>query len=298
MVIFIKIFIVLLFILVSVAFFTLFERKILGYGHIRFGPNKVFLGGFFQPFRDALKLFSKDDLKVKDVNFNIYFFSPLYFIFISVFVWTFISFWGVLFFSKYSLVFFVCAVGVGVYFLLYRGWSSMSKFSLLGRCRSSSQRISYEVVIVFSVLMFLFLWYVLGFMESFFFNYGIRGLFSFFLLFVCWIFSCLAESNRSPFDFSEGESELVSGFNTEYMGGLFSFVFIGEYRFILFLSFLSSLFFFNFLLIFFYFCFISFLYLWVRCTYARLRYDFLIDMSWKALIFFTLCDYFFYYVIF
>lgn len=285
-------------VLVSVAFFTLFERKILGYGHLRFGPNKVFIFGLFQPFGDALKLFSKEDLKFKDVNISFYFFSPLFFIFMRVFVWSFVCIWGVLFFSKYSLLLLICVLGVGVYFLLYRGWSRMSKFSLLGSCRSSSQSISYEIIMIFRILMILFLWYILGFIEHFLISYGVRGVFSFGILLLCWIFSCLAESNRSPFDFSEGESELVSGFNTEYMGGLFSFVFIGEYRFILFLSFLTSLFFFNFCFTFFYFCLVSFFYLWVRCTYARLRYDFLIDISWKALVFLCLCDYFFYYFVF
>lgn len=177
------------------------------------------------------------------------------------------------------MILLICILGVGVYFLLYRGWSRSSKFSLLGRCRSSSQSISYEVVIIFSVLIILFLWYSLGFIDGLYLSYGFRGFLSFRILLICWLFSCLAESNRSPFDFSEGESELVSGFNTEYIGGFFSFVFIGEYSFILFLSFLRSLFFFNIIFVFFYFCLISFFYLWVRCTYARLRYDFLIDMS-------------------
>lgn len=287
----------LLLVLITVAFFTLLERKILGHSNLRLGPSKVFFLGLFQPFGDALKLFSKEDLKFKDVNIFFYFFAPFFFIFMRVFIWSFVSFWGVVFFSKFSFLLLICVLGVGVYFLLYRGWSRMSKFRLLGRCRSSSQRISYEIVIIFTILIILFLWYVLGFIEHFYLSYGLRGYLCFALLLVCWIFSCLAESNRSPFDFSEGESELVSGFNTEYEGGLFSFVFIGEYRFILFLSFLSSLFFFNFIFSFLFFCFVSFLYLWVRCTYARLRYDFLINISWKALIFLSLCDYLFYYYV-
>lgn len=298
LILFLRIFLVLLFVLISVAFFTLLERKVLGYGHSRFGPNKVFFRGLFQPFRDALKLFSKHNLKIKDISFNLYYSSTIFFIFMRMFVWRFLSYWGVVFFSKYSLVFLICSLGVGVYFLLYRGWSSSSKFRLLGRCRSSAQRISYEVVIVFCILTLLFLWFVLGFLEAFYVCYGFTGLFPLLITFFCWLLSCLAESNRSPFDFSEGESELVSGFNTEYRGGLFSFIFIGEYSFILFLSILSSIFFFRYLIAFFYFCFISFFYLWVRCTYARLRYDILMELSWRGLVFMTLCNYFFYYVLF
>lgn len=293
-----KLFFVLLFVLISVAFFTLFERKILGYGHIRFGPNKVSFIGLFQPFSDAIKLFTKEDLKLRDVNIGFYFFSPLFYLTLRLYVWGFLSFWGVVFFSRYSLVLLIAVVGVGVYFLLYRGWCRSSNFRLLGRCRSSSQRISYEVVIIFCILTALFFWYVLGFLEYFFVSYILRGAFCFFILLVCWLTSCLAESNRSPFDFSEGESELVSGFNTEYGGGFFSFIFIGEYSFILFLSLVTSLFFFNFVFLYIFFFFVSFFYLWVRCTFPRMRYDFLIDLSWRALVFLVICRYFFYFALF
>lgn len=293
-----KVFFSVLFILVSVAFFTLLERKVLGYSHERLGPNKVFVGGFFQPFRDAIKLFSKEDLKIKALNMRIYFFSPLFFVFLRVFVWVLLPFWGVICFSKFSLVLFICLIGAGVYFLLYRGWCSGSSYRLLGACRSSAQRVSYEVTIIFCILLVVYTWGFIGFLEGVFFSGRVSVFFIVLIIRICWLMSCLAESNRSPFDFSEGESELVSGFNTEYGGGFFSFIFIGEYRFILVLSLVSSVLFFRYIYFFIFFSLVSFFYLWVRCTFARLRYDILIEVSWKGLVFLVISSYLFYFVYF
>lgn len=285
--IYLKFLFFIVFILVSVAFFTLLERKVLGYSHSRFGPNKNFYWGVFQPFRDAIKLFLKLDFKVRGVNFFYWLVSPVFGITLSVFLWGFPSFWGVALFFRFSFLLVILVGGFSVYFLLYRGWSTTTKYRLLGSYRSSAQSVSYEVLMIIVFLSIVFWWYSL--------NLFCGGIFSFnhslfllgFPIFVCWLFSCVAECNRSPFDFSEGESELVSGFNTEYGGGLFSLIFIAEYSSILFLSLITSMVFFN-SVVFFIFSFLSIFYLWVRRSFPRLRYDLLIIIAWRGLMVYLL----------
>jgi NADH-ubiquinone oxidoreductase chain 1 len=141
-------------ILVGVAFFTLFERKLLGYIHIRFGPNKVGFYGIFQPFRDAIKLFSKENIKVIKLNYFIYYFSPLLGMFLCLMLWFILPMWSSMAFSVYGLIFFFCVSRLIVYFLLGRGWSSRSKYSAIGAYRAAAQAISYEVRIILMLLGF------------------------------------------------------------------------------------------------------------------------------------------------
>lgn len=298
MIFFIKFLLCLLFVLLSVAFFTLLERKFLGYIHNRLGPNKVSFFGLFQPFIDAIKLFSKIDFNFKMLNLNFYYGFSFFCLAIRIFLWSLISFWGLLLYSSFSLVFIICIVGIGVYFLLFMGWCRNTKYGLLGRYRSSAQRISYEIILIFCFLFIFYIWYNFNFINANGFNRVTASFFLCILIFVLWLISCLAECNRSPFDFSEGESELVSGFNTEFGGGLFSFIFIGEYRTIVFFSFLSSVFFVKFFFSFIVFCLISYIYLWVRGSYPRLRYDILIIMAWKSLCIIVLSSFFilFFYI--
>lgn len=277
--------------MISIAFFTLFERRILGYSHFRFGPNKLFYFGLFQPFSDALRLFIKVDFKFKEVNFILYLLCPLFGLFLSIFLWSLYPFWGGSFFFDLSFVLLVIVRGLRVYFLLYRGWVTCTKFSLLGSYRSSAQRVSYEVVIIICFLMIIYWCFFLSI--SFFYLYIVVSFFFLsFPVFFCWLLSCVAECNRSPFDFSEGESELVSGFNTEYGGGLFSLIFVGEYSSIILLSVFSSLLFFSFFT-FLFFLFFTFIFLWARCSFPRLRYDLLIMIAWKSLFFLPLSCFFF-----
>jgi NADH-ubiquinone oxidoreductase chain 1 len=169
-----------------------------------------------------------------------------------------------LFFSIFSL---------SVYFFLFCGFGGNSKYSLVGAYRGVSQTISYEVSIIVFVLFLVYFICLFDFYDFAFFQERYWLCFFFPQLFFCWIFVCLAESNRTPFDFSEGESELVSGFNVEYGGGLFSIIFICEYGFLILLGFLRTVFFlggsFFFLKRFFFF----FFFLWVRVSLPRYRYD-------------------------
>lgn len=279
----------ILLVLICVAFFTFMERKILGLCHNRLGPSKVFLLGLFQPFRDALKLFSKGDLFIKRLISLIFLSIPLLMLFFSLVLWVIYFFWGFLFYCNYSLVFFIRLRRFFVYFILYIGWSRGSRYRLLGSYRSSAQRISYEIIMILLLLIFCFYFYKLTFINIFFISYLVL----IFGLMYLWFLSCLAESRRSPFDFVEGESELVSGFNTELGGGLFSLIFISEYRSIIFLCFISGLLFWggSFMLI------VSFnfmyLYVWVRSSYPRLRYDYFLMFGWKGASFYLLGYFYF-----
>lgn len=226
-------------VLVGLAFFTLVERKIIGYVHFRKGPRKLFYFGLFQPFRDAIKLFSKENLKGYKFKYIIFFCGPIIGLFLMFILWCiYCGVFGI-YGRFFSLLYVFAFLRLGVYFLLFCGWGSNTKYSLLGRYRGVSQTISYEVSMIFFVLVLVYYicFYDFGFLYIYQFGYW----FSFirFFLFLGWLYVCLAELNRTPFDFSEGESELVSGFNVDYRGGLFSFIFICEYGIIIFLRFFS-----------------------------------------------------------
>lgn len=276
----------IIFILVSVAFFTLLERKVLGYTHFRFGPNKVGPLGIFQPFSDAIKLFSKENLKFKILNYIIFFLSPVLGIIVMMISWIFIPWWGRKYNRNLSMLILLCIIRVSIYFLIGTGWSSNSKYRILGSYRSIAQAISYEV------RMFLIILSLVWCLRRYRFNNFITNYnYYFYLLiplFVCWLLTILAESNRTPFDFTEGESELVSGFNTEYRSGLFSLIFICEYGSILFFSSLTVIIFLSNSYLSFKIIILSFFYLWIRSTFPRLRYDRLILIAWKRILMISL----------
>nr|YP_010016875.1 NADH dehydrogenase subunit 1 [Lophosquilla costata]QOL11179.1 NADH dehydrogenase subunit 1 [Lophosquilla costata] len=273
-------------VLVSVAFFTLLERKVLGYIQIRKGPNKLGFIGILQPFADAVKLFTKEQALPVMSNFLPYYLSPIFSLFISLVVWLVIPYeTGLMNFGLGSL-FFLCCTSLGVYTLMGAGWSSNSKYALLGSIRAVSQTISYEVSLALILLSFIFL--VGGFNLSLFSNYQANCWLMFLSLPLAgvWFVSCLAETNRTPFDFAEGESELVSGFNVEYSGGGFALIFLAEYSSILFMSALFVILFMGSSPSSLSFClklvFIVFSFIWVRGTLPRFRYDKLMYLSWKS----------------
>nr|UBU97801.1 NADH dehydrogenase subunit 1 [Dardanus aspersus] len=273
-------------VLVGVAFLTLLERKVLGYIQIRKGPNIVGVLGLLQPFADAIKLFTKEQTTPMMSNFLPYYFSPIISLFISLLVWSVLPYQTGLVNFDMSVLFFLCCLSLGVYPVMSAGWSSNCKYSMLGSLRAVAQTISYEVSLALILLSFIFL--VGGFDLSLFSKYqeNVWLIWFTFPLALAWLASCLAETNRTPFDFAEGESELVSGFNTEYSAGGFALIFMAEYASILFMSALFALIFIGGdpCSLFFYVKLvgISFVFIWVRGTLPRLRYDKLMYLAWKS----------------
>nr|QYK91447.1 NADH dehydrogenase subunit 1 [Tarbinskiellus portentosus]UBU97854.1 NADH dehydrogenase subunit 1 [Tarbinskiellus sp.]DAZ85814.1 TPA_asm: NADH dehydrogenase subunit 1 [Tarbinskiellus portentosus] len=278
--------ILVIFVLIGVAFLTLLERKVLGYIQIRKGPNKVGMLGLPQPFADAIKLFCSEQTYPITSNYLMYFFCPVVSLFLSLLVWIIYPVCSELISFDLALLFFFCCTGMGVYAMMLAGWSSNSNYALLGGLRAVAQTISYEVSLALILLSFIIL--VGGFGVNFFYINQMYIWFFFLCvpLFFCWFSSCLAETNRTPFDFSEGESELVSGFNVEYSSGGFALIFMAEYSSILFMSMLTVLIFFggNIYSIYFYFMlvFLSFMFIWIRGTLPRFRYDKLMYLAWKS----------------
>nr|WEG22889.1 NADH dehydrogenase subunit 1 [Diprion sp.] len=280
--------ILLIMVLFSVAFLTLMERKVLGFIQIRKGPSKVSFMGFLQPFSDAIKLFSKEYSVPLLSNFFPYFFSPLIMLMFSMIIWLTVPYFTNFYSFDYSLLFFLCCLSVSVYPLMISGWSSNSKYSFLGMLRTVAQTISYEVSLVMLLMSFMFL--IEGYSMMLFYLYQnfIWFIFLTFPLNFIWFIVCLAETNRTPFDFSEGESELVSGFNIEYSGVGFSLIFLSEYSSILFMSMLFVLMFLggNLMNMIFYLMmiFMVFMFILIRGTLPRLRYDKLMMMAWKKIL--------------
>nr|WDS80475.1 NADH dehydrogenase subunit 1 [Nanhaipotamon longhaiense] len=278
--------ILLVCVLVGVAFVTLLERKGLSYIQIRKGPNKVGYIGLLQPFSDALKLFTKEPTFSIVSNFLVYYMSPVFSLFISLLMWVVIPYKVGLLSFNLGMMFFLCCLSVGVYSTMIAGWSSNCKYSLLGSLRAVAQTISYEVSLALILLSFIVL------VGSF--NFEMFNKYQEFIWFILislplaliWFGSCLAETNRTPFDFSEGESELVSGFNTEYSSGGFALIFMAEYTSILFMSALFVVIFLgsspNDLFFYIKCVFISFIFIWARGTLPRFRYDKLMYLAWKS----------------
>nr|QXT44335.1 NADH dehydrogenase subunit 1 [Hoplognathotermes subterraneus] len=276
----------MVFVMVGVAFLTLLERSVLGYVHIRKGPNKVGFVGIFQPFSDAIKLFSSEQYFPLVSNYLIYYFSPIFGFFLSLLVWLLIPYLSGFISFELGLLFFLACTSLGVYTVMIAGWSSNSGYSLLGGLRALAQTISYEVSLAFILLSFVILVCSYNLIYFYFFQFYLWLIFLSFPLSFVWFISCLAETNRTPFDFAEGESELVSGFNVEYGGGGFSLIFLAEYASILFMSLLFCIIFLGSDLYSFLFyisvVFISFLFIWVRGTLPRFRYDSLMYLAWSS----------------
>nr|YP_010954460.1 NADH dehydrogenase subunit 1 [Tropilaelaps mercedesae]WMV02023.1 NADH dehydrogenase subunit 1 [Tropilaelaps mercedesae] len=287
---FVKVFMVIC-VLLSVAFLTLIERKILGYIQKRKGPNKVGFVGLLQPFADALKLVTKEFMNFYFINKIIFYFMPVVSLILMMMFWFMISLsfsWKVV--SMYELILIMVISSLGVYVIIFMGWSSNSKYALLGAYRGVSQMISYEVCLSFLILgVILFSGSYLVEKISYFQKMGGSMILSFFLLFMLWLVIILAEVNRTPFDLSEGESELVSGFNVEYGGVMFALFFISEYGNILFMSWLTVSVFFSTMGIFLINFFIVFsLILIIRGTLIRYRYDYLMMLAWKVILPFSI----------
>ncbi len=263
------------------------ERKLLSYSQIRKGPNKVIFIGLFQPLSDAFKLIFKSRSVPYSSNFYFYFFSPFLRLFLILGLWVLYVSSASFNWLFFGFLFYLCLATMAVYPIMSAGWSSNSKYTFIGRIRSLAQILSYEIRYIFMILTILL--FILSYdLERFSYNTWFFCLINP-IWFLCWMCLLVAETNRAPFDFAEGESELVSGFNTEYRRGGFAIIFLSEYGNIIFLSILRGIFLArflsNFILLFFLTVLISCLVVFIRSTYPRFRYDLLITLAWQVFLF-------------
>nr|YP_010626024.1 NADH dehydrogenase subunit 1 [Inocellia elegans]WBK02783.1 NADH dehydrogenase subunit 1 [Inocellia elegans] len=284
--VFINMLLLIICLLVGVAFLTLLERKVLGYIQIRKGPNKVGFMGLLQPFSDAIKLFTKEQTFPIYSNYLMYYFSPVLSFMLSMIVWLIMPYYFMMINFNLGILFMLCCLSMGVYGLMIAGWSSNSMYSLLGGLRAIAQTISYEISLALILMSFILLMLSFNFLNFLKYQYFSWMLIISFPLMLMWLSTMLAETNRTPFDFAEGESELVSGFNVEYSSGGFALIFLAEYLSILFMSMLFVMIFMGgytmSVLFYIKMLFISFFFLWVRGTLPRFRYDKLMYLAWKC----------------
>lgn len=242
--------------------------------------------GLLQPFSDGSKLFLKEQFFPKNSNFLVYYICPSLGLIQSLFIWLLFPYYINCVNFNFGFLFFLCVLRLGVYSLIVCGWSSNRIYSVLGAIRRVSQAISYEVSLSLILLSFFLLCDSYN-LINFNIVQNINWFFLFsFPIFFCWFSCSLAETNRAPFDFSEGERELVSGFNVEYGSGGFALLFISEYSRIIFIRLISCLIFlggdYYSFMFFIKIVFICFLFVWVRCSLPRYRYDKLIYLAWKC----------------
>nr|YP_009092381.1 NADH dehydrogenase subunit 1 [Orthogonalys pulchella]AIC37446.1 NADH dehydrogenase subunit 1 [Orthogonalys pulchella] len=270
--------------LMAMSFITFLERKMLSYIQTRKGPNKVYFMGLFQPFSDALKLISKESLILMKSNWNMFFISPMITLVLSFSLWMCYPFFNEIMSSKMMILLLFCFMSMSTYSNLISGWASNSMYSMLGCTRMIAQLISYEVslfMIFFSILIFCESFSFINIMKS---QKFMMFIWPMMILSFIFLMSIISELNRSPYDFSEGESELVSGFNTEYFSSSFTMIFMAEYSMILIMSMIYTMMFLNSnlnLIFSIKILLISIFIIWSRGLLPRFRYDLLMNMAWK-----------------
>ena len=299
----IDVLIVLLPVLLAVAFMTIIERKQLASMQRRVGPNTVGYFGILQPFADALKLILKETIVPSQANKVLFYIAPVSTLVFSLLGWGIIPFGQGLAITDFSMgiLYTVALSSLGVYGILFSGWSSNSKYSLLGSLRSSAAMISYELILSAAILIIILLTGTFNFTKIIEIQQSIWFIVPLLPVFIFYFISVLAETSRTPFDLQEAESELVSGFMTEHSAVPFVFFFLGEYSSIILFSCITSILFlggYNMpelfvndsilnlqsIILGLKTCLFCFLFVWIRATLPRLRYDQLIDLCWLNLL--------------
>lgn len=278
-------------VLVGVAFLTLLERKILSYIQLRKGPNKVGIIGFIQPFRDAVKLFSKEVFIIYNSRYLLFYFCPIILFFIMIINWIIIPVFTNIYSINYSLLIIVMILTIIGYIFIFIGWSSNSLYSIIGTIRVIAQTLSYEVRFIIIILILIILRERRSIIDFIKWQIYVWYIFILVPLFIVFFIRVLAELNRRPIDFIEGESELVSGFNIEYFRGGFALIFIAEYGIIIFFRYLILLIYTNLIYSLYGYIYLNLivsLIIFIRGLLPRIRYDELIYLCWKLILPFIL----------
>jgi NADH-quinone oxidoreductase subunit H len=303
----VKIIAVTLPLILSVAFYTLWERKVIGWMHVRHGPT--YIGkGILQPFADVFKMLFKELIVPSNAHAFLYRLAPVLALAPAFAAWAVVPFDDGLVLSNANagLLYLLAMTSMGVYGIIIAGWASNSKYAFLGAMRSAAQVVSYEIAMGFALVGVLVAAGSLNLTEIVNAQAGDAGLFEWFWvplfpLFIIYFISGVAETNRAPFDVAEGESEIVAGFHVEYSGAAFAVFFLAEYANMILISFLTAVLFMGGWLspfpaswgflgapgiwwlllkaLFFAFCF-----LWFRATFPRYRYDQIMRLGWKVFI--------------
>jgi NADH-quinone oxidoreductase subunit H len=298
LIILVKILIIIVPLLISVAYFTLAERKILGAIQRRRGPNVIGAYGLLQPLSDGFKLIVKETVMPSSANNILFFLSPILTFFISLMGWAVIPYdqYSVLAEMNIGILYLFAVSSLGVYGVIMSGWSSNSKYAFLGALRSTAQMVSYEVSIGFIMLTIVVCCGSFNLQTIIESQQNLWFVFVFPPLFLMFFTSALAETNRHPFDLPEAESELVSGYNVEYSAMGFALFSLGEYANMLLMSSTNVILFFGgwlppFQILAFIpgsiwfglkICFFVILYIWMRAALPRYRYDQLMGLGWKV----------------
>lgn len=307
----IKIVIIMLPLIITVAYLTYFERKVIGYMQLRVGPNVTGPYGLIQPFADVLKLLFKEVTRPSQANKALFYIGPMMSLMPAFAAWAVIPFSETWFLTRINagLLYILMITSLSVYGVIIAGWASNSKYAFLGAMRASAQTISYEIAMGFALIGVIM---VSGSMDFHGIvmaqakGYAGGSVFSWnwlplFPLFVVYLISAVAETNRAPFDVAEGESEIVAGFHVEYSGFAFALFFLAEYIFMILVAALTALLFFggwlspfpqswgfigtpSVLWMFLKMALVLYFYLWIRATFPRYRYDQIMRLGWKVLI--------------
>lgn len=307
----IKIVIIMLPLIITVAYLTYFERKVIGYMQLRVGPNVTGPFGLIQPFADVLKLLFKEITRPSKSNKMLFFIAPMLSLMPAFAAWAVIPFSENWYLTRINagVLYILMITSLSVYGVIIAGWSSNSKYAFLGAMRASAQTISYEIAMGFALIAVIMVSGSMDFHDIVMSqSKGIAGgsVFSWnwlplLPLFVVYLISAVAETNRAPFDVAEGESEIVAGFHVEYSGFAFAIFFLAEYIFMILVAALTALMFFggwlspfpqswgligapNVVWMFIKMAMVLYFYLWIRATFPRYRYDQIMRLGWKVLI--------------
>ena len=295
--------------IIAVAFYTLAERKVIGFMQVRLGPTEIGPFALLQPFADTTKMLFKELVVPSNADRTLYILAPLLTLAPAFAAWAVVSFDEGVALSQIDagLLYLLAMTSLGVYGVILAGWASNSKYAFLGAMRSAAQAVSYEIAMGFALVGVIVASGSLNIEKIVLAQQGNAGLFEWFWLpllplFIIYVISGVAETNRAPFDVAEGESEIVAGFHVEYSGAAFAVFFLAEYANMILISFLAALMFLggwlspfqgwvggplgapSFVWLFGKAFFFMFCYLWFRATFPRYRYDQIMRLGWKVFI--------------